>query len=131
MNFLKRTNTFYSKFYLCWDVIFLGQRKSRSLWRWFQCRPKGWVCCEWGGGQCQGVEAFGDKSWLMTRKSSTALICTRLLAHSGKSACYTTETHNLFRDILNIPPLLWSKGRTPSDCFEMFCRPPSQFCIGF
>lgn len=80
------------------------------------------------GGAELGVEAFGDKSRLMTRKSSTALICTRLLAHSGKSACYTAETANLLRDVLNIPP---ENSIGLSEHMEMFCRPASHFYIAF
>jgi len=61
------------------------------------------------GSQYQGVKAFGDKPWLMTRKSEVALIYMGPLAHPGKAVCCTKETPNLLRDMLNIPLLLGTK----------------------
>ncbi len=72
------------------------------------------MCWDNEGGHYQRVKAFGDKPWLMTRKSEAALICTGPLAHRGKAVCYTKETPNLLRDMLNIPPLLGSEKSTPS-----------------
>lgn len=37
-----------------------------------------------------------------------ALICTGPLAHRWKAMCYSKETPNLLRDLLNIPLLLES-----------------------
>lgn len=64
------------------------------------------MCWDNEGGQYQGVKAFGDKPWLMTRKSEVALIYAGPLAHRGKAVCYTKETPNLLRNMLNIPLLL-------------------------
>lgn len=80
----------------------------------FQSQQKWWVCWDNEGGHYQRVKAFGDKPWLMTRKSEAALICTGPLAHRGKAVCYTKETPNLLRDMLNIPPLLGTEKSTPS-----------------
>lgn len=67
------------------------------------------MCWDNEGGQYRRVKAFGDKPWLMTRKSKAALIYTGPLAHRGKAVCYTKKTPNLLRDMLNIPPLLGTK----------------------
>lgn len=56
------------------------------------------------------MKAFGDKPWLMTRKSEATLIYMGPLAHRGKAVCYTMETPNLLRDMLNIP-YFWGPKR--------------------
>lgn len=96
------------------------------------------MCWDNEGGQYQRVKAFGDKPWLMTRKSEAALIYTGPLAHRGKAVCYTKETPNLLRDMLNIPLLLGTKNSTPSlhlsslwVQFKTVCKSASYFAVGF
>lgn len=72
------------------------------------------------GGQYQRVKAFGDKPRLMTRKSEAALINMGPLARPEKAVCYTKETPNLLRDMLNIPLLLGSKNSAPSLSLSLF-----------
>lgn len=85
------------------------------------------------GGQYQRVKAFEDKPRLMTRKSEVALICTDPLAHWSKAVCYTKETPNLLRDMLNIPLLLGEKepSISPSVLFMGAIQNSLQACVLF
>lgn len=82
-------------------------------------------------GQYQAVKAFGDKPWLMTRKSVVALICAGPLANWRKAVNYTKETPNLLRNMLNIPPLLggWGETKQCSIFLVFLSKPNLKACI--
>lgn len=69
----------------------------------------------------------------MTRKSEVALIYSGPLAHRGKAVCYTKETPNLLRDMLNIPLLLGTKKSLSFLLVQVktVWRPASYFAVGF